>query len=88
MFFHQKETKEAGRLLFFRKHKTLISIRISHVGPIVEWIQRGPPKTEVQVRFLLGLPSSLNCSFEPLYFKSLSLCLIGIINPRFELNSV
>lgn len=39
----------------------------------------------MQVWRLLGLPSSLNCLFEPLYFKSLSLCLIGIINPRFEL---
>lgn len=32
-----------------------IECRASYV-PIVQWIERGPPKTQMQVRFLLGTP--------------------------------
>lgn len=51
VFYHMKAIgliKASTNVSFFVIH--------SRGGPIVEWIQRGPPKTEVQVRFLLGLP--------------------------------
>ena len=68
-FSRQNEAENSKEESFFSDvHENRISIRISCVGPIVEWIQRGPPKTEVQVRFLLGPPLIfLTDIFKPLY---------------------